>query len=218
MHKFDAAELDYAIRLTVTSDQVGLLPDSLEFICKNFHPQRIQAEPTFQIGRGIDAPSVETEAFISAFREARYRAKLYGFDFNFAPVRLDNLSNHVCGITQDSFGLSADGNVTSCYIAFSEDMLWADQFFYGKPKSDGYVFNLPVLNNLRKQTLDHKEYCQGCFAKWSCSGDCHYNQLSESNGQIFSGSDRCVIIRALTQDQLIENIVNAGGIVWSPAP
>ena len=47
-----------------------MLPDSIAYICANFRPQRIQAEPAYQIGRWWDAPSAETAELIAAFRAA----------------------------------------------------------------------------------------------------------------------------------------------------
>ncbi len=75
MRRFDAAGFSYGVRVTVTRDQISSLPDSVEFICANFRPQRIQVEPAYQMGRWREAPSAETEEFIAAFRAAQLRAR-----------------------------------------------------------------------------------------------------------------------------------------------
>jgi uncharacterized protein len=130
---------------------------------------------------------------------------------------LGTLTNHFCGITKDSFALSPDGNVSACYEVFSEDNTWAKTFFYGQPDSQtkGYRFNLPVLNNLRNQAVQHREYCEGCFAKWTCAGDCYHKSLTVNGPGEFAGSDRCHIIRELTKDQILAKISEAGGVFWS---
>src|SRR5260370_23612243 len=153
-----------------------MLPDSVEFICSHFRPQRIQVEPAYQIGRWENAPSAETEDFITAFRAAQLRAHRYDREIYYSAARLGTLTNHFCGVTQDTFALSPDGNVSACYEVFSEQNTCAKKFFYGQPSNNGkgYRFNLPVLNNLRQQAVQHREYCEGCFAKWTCAGDCYH--------------------------------------------
>ena len=71
LHRLDAAGLSYGIRMTVPSESIDVLPDSVEFIFSNFKPQLVQVEPAYQLGRWKSAPSAETEAFIAAYRLAR---------------------------------------------------------------------------------------------------------------------------------------------------
>src|SRR5205085_7066343 len=193
---------------------------SIEFICANFGPQRIQVEPAYQMGRWQAAPSAETEEFIAAFRAAQHRARHYSRQIQFSAARLGTLTNHFCGISQDTFALSPDGNVSACYETFSEENTWAKTFFYGQPEpeSRGYKFNLPVLNHLRQQSVEHRPYCQGCFAKWSCGGDCYHKSLTVNGAGEFAGTDRCHITRELTKDQLMDMIAAHGGLFWHEPP
>jgi len=216
MRRFDAAGFSYGVRMTVTADQISLLPDSVEYLCTHFQPRRIQVEPVYQIGRGKNAPSAETEEFVMAFRTAQRRARCLGHELYYSAARLGMLTNHFCGITQDSFALSPDGNVSACYEVFSEDPPWARTFFYGQPAKarGGYQFNLPVLNNLRQQAVQHRAYCRGCFAKWTCAGDCYHKSLTVNGEGDFAGSERCHITRELTKDQLLDKIAAAGGLCW----
>jgi uncharacterized protein len=221
LRRFDAADFPYGLRMTVTADQIARLPDSVEYICANFRPRRIQVEPAYKMGRWQDAPSAETGEFIAAFRAAQLRARRFGHALYFSAARLGVLTNHFCGVTQDSFALSPDGNVSACYEVFSEDDSWASTFFYGQPDKvkGGYQFNLPVLNNLRRQAVQYREYCQGCFAKWTCAGDCYHKSLTVDGEAEFTGSDRCHITRELTKDLILAKITNAGGLFWSePSP
>ena len=96
----------------------------------------------------------------------------------------------------------------------------ADVFFYGKPdtSSGGYRFNLPVLDNLRKQSVEHRTFCRGCFAKWHCAGDCYHKSLSVNGRGEFAGSDRCHVTRELTKDQILARIRAAGGYFWHEPP
>lgn len=144
IRRFDEARYPYGIRVTVTRDQIPKLPDSVEYICASFRPRRIQVEPAYQLGRWTDAPSAETEEFIAAYRQAQQRAARLGREICYSAARLDTLTNHFCGITQDSFALSPDGNVSACYEVFSEANPLADVFFYAAPDEEagGYRFQL----------------------------------------------------------------------------
>ena len=221
MNRFDEVGYGYGVRVTVTRDLIPMLAESVEYICSNFSPQRIQVEPAYQLGRWEQAPSAETEDFIAAFREAQRCAGRYGQEIHFSAARVESLTNHFCGVTQDSFALTPDGNVSACYEVFAEDNPLGDVFFYGRPDQDssGFVFNLPVLDNLRRQSVDHHDYCQGCFAKWHCAGDCYHKSLATNGRGEFQGTDRCHITRELTKDQLMTRIVESGGLFWhEPLP
>jgi uncharacterized protein len=220
MRRFDAAGYAYGVRVTVTDDQIAQLPSSILFICENFHPTRIQVEPAYQLGRWSNAPSAETDAFITAYRSAQQHAARFGYPLQFSGARLDVLSNHFCGVTRDSFALTPDGTVSACYEAFSEDNPFAHLLHYGRAAENhaGFDFQLPVLNNLRNQAVQHRAYCQGCFAKWHCAGDCYHKALAVGDGQEFQGTDRCHITRELVRDQLLERIAHGGGLFWHEPP
>lgn len=213
--QFDAANFRYGIRVTVTADQIESMPDAVDFIYQNFKPVRIQLDPAYQMGRWANASSAETQSFIDFFKKAKRRARSYGRDIDYSAARFGLLTNHFCGLTQDSFCLSTDGKVTGCYEVFSEDVANAEVFFYGKPDAtNGYQFDLKTLTALRHRAVQYREFCQGCFAKWSCAGDCFNKALQVNDNNELQGSDRCHITRELTKDQILDAIANAGDLVW----
>jgi len=216
LRRFDEARFRYGLRLTVTAEHISSVPESVEFLVSEFHPQAIQIEPVYLLGRGADAASAESDAFIEAFRLASRSAAERGATVNFSGARVGTLTNHFCSVSQDNFCLSADGSVTACFEAFSEDGPWAHLFFYGRPAADGqgYVFDQAVLEGLRKQAVQNREHCGHCYAKWTCGGDCYYKWLAATGGGDFSGSARCHVIRELTKDQILEKIAAAGGLFW----
>ena len=218
IRRFDDAGLQYGLRVTVTGPQIPRLAESIEFICSNFKVHDIQVEPAYQLGRWKNAPSSETAEFIQAFRNAREIAERYGRTLMFSAARLGILTNHFCGVTQDSFCLSPDGGVSGCFEVFSEDHPMSKTFFYGVSGSKGaFEFDLPVLNNLRASGVEHREFCRGCFAKWTCGGDCLHKGLTVSTTGQFEGSDRCHITRELTKDQILDRIAASGGLFWHEA-
>lgn len=215
LRRFEKAGFPYGLRVTCTAENIPHLPESVEYICANFSPRRLQVEPAYAMGRWKDAPSAETEQFVIAYREAQTRAAKYGKELTYSGARAGMLTSHFCGITQDSFGLSPDGGVSACYEVFEENDPSADVFFYGKPDAEkGYDFDMQRLGHLRKQAVQHRDFCKGCFAKWNCAGDCYHKSVVTNGRSEFAGSDRCHITRELTKDQIITLIGNAGGIAW----
>jgi uncharacterized protein len=220
--RFDAAGFDYGIRVTVTAERIARLPQAIDFICRHTERAPIQVEPAYRMGRWKEAPSAETAQFIERFRQAREVARGHGRTLGYSAARVGLLTRHFCGVSQDSFALSPGGNVSACFEVFSERSEFADTFFYGRPAGEGgagheapYAFDLQRLEALRALSVDRQPFCQGCFARWHCAGDCHRNALSvDASGQ-FQGSDRCHITRALTLDQILERIAEEeDGLAW----
>ncbi len=213
--RLDEAKFRYDLRVTVPANEIPRLPDSIDFIFRNFKPQAVQVEPSYQLGRWKTAPSAETESFVEAYREAKRRARGLGGDISYSAARVGTLTNHFCGISRDAFSLSPDGGVSACFEVFAEDNPLANYFFYGHSKSEGsgFDFKLPVLNNLRKKGVEGREYCTGCFARWTCAGDCYHKNLTVC-GDEFSGTERCHITRELTKDQILDKIAQSGGFFW----
>lgn len=148
------------------------------------------------------------------YRAAQARARRWEKEIVFSGARVGILTNHFCGVSQDTFALSPDGNASACYEAFSEDSPLAGTFFYGTPTVDGYRFDRTVLDHLRQQAVQHRSYCDGCFAKWTCAGDCYHKAVAGTGSTDFAGTERCHIIRELTKDQLLARIEAAGGLFW----
>jgi uncharacterized protein len=216
MERFDRASFRYGVRVTVTHDNIPTLPASIAFLLERFRPSRVQVEPAYQLGRWQGAPSAETAAFVDAFRAARDIAATHGTELHYSAARVDTLTNHFCGVSQDTFALSPDGNVSACYEAFSEDDRDADIFFYGRPAEGGsWEFDAQRVAQLRALSVENREYCRGCFARWHCAGDCAKKTLAQTGELEFHGSDRCHITRELIKDQILERIARAGGVAWT---
>ncbi len=219
LKRLDEAGYGYGIRLTVTHDHIAQLPASIDFICSQLRPAGIQVEPVYRLGRWRDAPSADTSAFLAAFRVAQDVARRHGQAIAYSAARLGLMTSHFCGVSQDNFCLSPSGNVTACYEAFSEADDLADVFFYGSEDSrSGYLFDVATLDRLRHRTVQHLEWCQGCFAKWDCAGDCYYKALATAGRAEYRGSQRCHVTREITKYLLLERIRDAGGVLWHEPP
>jgi uncharacterized protein len=215
LRDFDRRGFRYSIRMTVTSGSAPRLPQSVAFLCRRFRPRAIQVEPLYRMGRGRDAVNAETEVFIEAFRAARRTSGKAAEALRFSGARFPTVTNRFCGAANDNFCVSPEGNVSACHEVADERQPWAERFFYGRPSAgaSGFAFDEPAYTALRAHTVDRLDYCGGCFAKWSCAGDCHHKALHWDADE-FSGAGRCDVIRALTKDQILEKIAASGGVFW----
>lgn len=151
----------------------------------------------------------------SSRRFGRLRAGLpSGHELIYSAARVGTITNHFCGVAQDNFCLSPAGNVSACFEAFSEDNPFADVFFYGESGPQGFSFDMDALDRLRGSGVEHRSFCDGCFAKWNCAGDCCRKSLASNGRGEFAGSQRCHITRELVKDQLLARIADSGGLVW----
>ncbi|NNE63551.1 MAG: SPASM domain-containing protein [Gammaproteobacteria bacterium] len=214
---FDHSSFKYQLRLTVTPELLPNLQKSIRFICDNYNAETIHIEPVYHEGRGKETPHVEIEQFINAYIDAEALASTKKRRVIFSAARLGVLTNHFCGVSRDSFGLTARGNVSACYEAFNEKSEYASKLIYGSFSDEeavGFEFNLDKLDRLRHRTVNNIEYCEGCFAKWSCAGDCYVKQLEYANHRSPEEPARCRITRELTLHQIVQKIQDSGGIFW----
>ena len=219
LRAFDRAGFRYSIRMTATAESLARMPQSVAFICRRFRPHAIQVEPVYRMGRGRDRASAETAAFIAAFRAARRTSGKAARLLRFSGARLGTVTNRFCGVANDNFCVSPGGNISACYEVADERQPWAERFFYGRPAAaeSGYDFDERVYTELRAQTVDRREYCRDCFAKWQCAGDCFHKSL-DAGATEFAGAGRCEIVRELTKDQILEKIADSGGVWWKGSP
>jgi uncharacterized protein len=215
LRDFDRSGFRYSIRMTVTSESAPRLPQSVAFLCRRFRPRAIQVEPLYRMGRGRDAVNSETGVFIEAYRAARRTSEKAARLLRFSGARFPTVTNRFCGVANDNFCVSPAGNISACHEVADERQPWAERFFYGRPSpgASGFAFDEPVYTALRAHTVHHLPYCGGCFAKWSCAGDCHHKALHWDPAE-FAGAGRCDVIRALTKDQILEKIAASGGVFW----
>jgi len=207
---FDAANFQYGIRSTVTSESVSRLDEIVSYFCEHFSAKRMKVEPMFPRGRAISSQLRFPDAhdFIKHFRRARKIALEAGRELIYSGARLEVVTNVFCKAAGDSCAITPDGWVTSCYEVINPNDALAQKFFYGH--YDPQLRRLVVDNKRRQQlfnlTVLNKSFCAKCFCKWHCAGDCPVKSAYASGSPPPDVPDRCYINRELTKDQLIEAI------------
>jgi uncharacterized protein len=215
MRRFDEAGFSYGVRVTVTERSLPSMRKSVEYLAQNFRPTVIHLEPAFEMGRctADGEPPPSFPAFLAGYRECRAVAAEHGVRLYYSGATLDKTTSHFCGVTQDSFAVTTEGVVSSCYETFLEEDPRGAEFFYGRlnPLVRRFEVNLDRLQALRGMHVQNKPYCADCFCRWHCAGDCHHKGAGP--GEEFRGTPRCMLNQELTKDLLIEK-VRLGGGAW----
>ncbi|HEY9074902.1 MAG TPA: radical SAM protein [Anaerolineaceae bacterium] len=218
MRAFDAAGFPYGVRLTVTAQSVDRLPESVAYLLEHGHPKRMQVEPVYTLGRGkAGGLAVDSQGFVEAYLEAKQIAAPTGVDFYYSAARLDVLTNRFCQSCGEGFSLTPSGLVSSCYEVPDDTVEYAERFLLGNfdEQAGQYRIDGEKLARLRDYRVEQIAWCQDCFCKWHCGGDCMYKSQHSLQEGVFAGDPRCEVTRALTLDLILERIRQSGGKVWA---
>jgi uncharacterized protein len=211
------ANFQYGIRMTVTASSVERLAESIAYLLARAQPQRIQAEPVYDLGRGKEGDQhVEPDAFVGAFLEARRIAADRGIEMYFSGARLETFTNRFCRSCGEGFSLTPAGDVSACFEVTDRQGPMSEPFIIGTydPGEQGFILDQTKIEALRERTVETIPWCEGCFARWHCAGDCQNKAQHALQDGVFHGHARCEITRALLLEQILENIGRQGGLIW----
>lgn len=197
----------FVIRCTVTDLNVEQMPELVDFFADMAPGTLIHFEPAFGRGRCLDNPEQIPLAdhFAERFIEALERAEAREVMLRYSAARIRGAYSSFCGCAQDAFNVTHDGHVTGCYEVCDGDSDLADIFHYGKWNPDSKTFDIDRerLNRLRQLTVQNKELCTNCFAKWNCSGDCPVKLVhGEARFDFQRPSARCSMNQKITRHLL----------------
>ncbi|MCC6144007.1 MAG: radical SAM protein [Candidatus Hydrogenedentes bacterium] len=218
---FEAHGLHYGIRATITARSVHRMSEIVDHICGQFRPAYLHLEPAWSCGRclttGEEGPA--QAAFLMHYPGAVARGRQHGVAVHYSGARMDTLTSKFCAAPGDSFTVLPEGIVTSCYEVTEPDDPRAAIFHYGKfdEGAGAYVFDAERLRHLRSLSVDHLAYCQDCFCKWHCAGDCLAKVFRASGAPAHRGSERCTLNRALTRVAIEESVAAGSEGGWADA-
>jgi uncharacterized protein len=217
LHKLDEAEFPYGIRMTVTDSSVHQLEESIAFIVEHFRPRKIQVEPVFMEGRAKKnlTEVSDLDIFIDQFIKGLKRAEEHDIHLFYSGARLDVLTQRFCLAACRAFIVTPDGDVTTCFETYGRDHPLSDQFIVGRFQRDaGFNLYKRKINDHFNRTVEDISYCDGCFCRWHCAGDCAVKTYSMETGEGFQPTRRCYLNQELTKFLLLKNIKESGGLIW----
>ena len=206
LKRLNDAGKSFGIRSTLTASSVEELPKIAAFVLENYpRCSTLHVEPAWEAGRSLvtGERTPEAESFIQKFIEAE--ELLQGkIRLVFSAARAENISLAFCAVCRDSFVVTSEGLVTSCYEICEMSDPRACRYVYGaySPEEKRFVLDDEKRADLHRLTVDNMPGCRDCFCKYHCSGDCAAKLLGLNPPEKHAGSVRCQITRALTLRQI----------------
>lgn len=210
LKRLNDAGKTFGIRSTLTAASVERLPEIARFVLENYpHCDPLHVEPAWEAGRSLSTGerTPDPDVFIQKFLEAE--ALLDGkMRLVFSAARSDHICSGFCSVCSDSFVVTSEGLVTSCYEVCEMSDPRSCRYVYGaySPEEKRFVLNDEKRNDLHRLTVDHMPACDHCFCKYHCGGDCAAKLLGTDPPEKHAGSVRCRITRALTLRQIQESL------------
>ena len=211
----DNAKFKYGIRMTVTEKSVHAVDENIGYICSRYKPQQVQIEPVFEEGRAKSGnlSISKTAVFVEQFAKAHNIAHNYGIPILYSGVRIDMLLQRFCLAACRALVVTPTGDITSCFEIFSKDHTLSEEFFVGKVENGNVNVDPNKLNKHFSRTVENMSYCEGCFCKWHCAGDCAAKR-NVTYGDEESGSARFLVNREIAKFLILDKIHKSGGITW----
>ena len=204
----------FGIRSTLTASSVEKLPEIAAFVLENYpRCNPLHVEPAWEAGRSLKTGerTPHAELFIQKFLEAE--ALLEGkMRLVFSAARAEHRGLSFCAVSSDSFVVTSEGLVTSCYEVAEMSDPRSARYIYGAydPETKKYVFDEEKRSDLHTLTVDNMPHCRNCFCKYQCCGDCAAKLLGVKAPREHAGSERCLITRALTLRQIRKTLSEEG--------
>ncbi len=216
VERMNERNFPYGIRATITDMSVKYMDRIIEFfsdVCKAKH---VHLEPIAICGRCLNAglKSPSADEFIEGFRIGKKKAEKAGISLFYSGARIDTITASFCKASGNSFCVTPDGDVTSCYEVCSQEDPRSGVFFYGKYDYERkqFAFFNERLKYLRKRTVNNISFCEDCFCKYHCAGDCLARASDGRDLLCIYNTTRCKINRALTLDQIVKAFGEHGEI------
>ena len=207
MRRLGEAGIGFGIRTTVTAAMVDAMPDIVTFVADNYHGlEQLHFEPVWECGRCVtsDNSMPSSEVFVKRYLESLEVAHEKGLRLVFSGARQDMLVDTFCKVSSGSFTVTPTGDVTACYeVSYRSDPR-SERFFFGyfDFEQGDFVFDQEKLDALSSLNVHNIRFCDDCFCRWHCAGDCAAKVLDGIPLEEHHGSVRCQISRALTLNQI----------------
>ncbi|MBV6341241.1 radical SAM protein [Candidatus Magnetobacterium casense] len=217
LYTFDEKQFNYGIRLTVTEESVNYLEECVSFICERFNPQKIQVEPVFLEGRAIKNVSQirNLDVFITQFIKSHEIAERHGITLFYSGARIEVLTQRFCLASCRAFVVTPEGDVTTCFETYGRDHPMSERFMVGRYDGNaGFIVDNEKLNKHFSRVVDNIPYCESCYCRWHCAGDCAIKTLSPIETENFVPTERCYINRELTKYLILCKIRKSNELIW----
>jgi len=203
-----AAGREVSIRATVTRESVNEMKKAVQ-LAKEIGLTRVHFEPVAITGRcgsqQIFRPGIKS--FVDNFLESYLCGIDLGIDVNYSGARcFSRPTNKFCSASGESFGVTPNGDVSSCFEVLNSQDPASETFFIGKvnPDLNTVVFDTNRITALEQRVAQNLEVCNGCFMQYHCAGNCLVRGYRESNGHLdLPDTYRCKITKEINKKLIV---------------
>jgi uncharacterized protein len=207
MRRLAEAEVNFGIRTTVTEATVVRMAEIAAHVADNYPGvEQLHLEPVWECGRCVTSSdsTPSAELFCENYLKALDVAGNKGLRLVYSGARQDMITDAFCKVSSGSYTVTPTGDVTACYeVSYRSDPR-SERYFFGHfdPKLGDYVYDEDKLRELAELNVKNIPFCTDCFCRWHCAGDCAAKVLEGRTPVEHQGSQRCVINRKLTLNQI----------------
>lgn len=203
----DAQQFPYGIRCTVTALNENLLPETIDFLTENYQTRLIYLEPVYLCER-YKIREMQLKPDLSEFVENYKRLEPVcierGVRLGYSGIPFERISSTFCYVGTDDFAVTPDGFLTNCWEVSSHDHRLAETFIFGRMLPEGRIeVDEEKVEFLRSLSVTSMAFCQDCFAKWHCAGDC---VVKTKSADVLGprGGERCRTTRMLIRHRIMQ--------------
>lgn len=176
------------MRATISNNSCKDMRDLLDIALKN-NVKKVHIEPLSIVGRAIDDNDLRPNAdefahnLIELYIDA-HKKGVFFYSYNLPIVH--KRKNSFCGASGGNRIITVDGYVSTCTEVGEKADPYADIFFIGKvdAKKREVCLNKNKLCRIKRLSVDNMEYCNTCFLKNNCAGNCYVRAL-RATGNMF---------------------------------
>lgn len=199
-------DAELSIRVCVTTETVGRLPEIAIWLCREFHPVAVCFEPVQPTAQsqaaGLHPP--QPWAFAQQFIQASSILEAHGIEAIYATADIHTRRVSFCPVGRDVAIVSPDGAIDACYLFKKDREAKGLDLRLGRIENGSALLDSDAVANAREMNVWNKPLCTRCFCRWHCAGGCHVNhQLSTTPGD-YDGL--CIQTRIITLYNILKTL------------
>jgi uncharacterized protein len=205
---FEDEGLPYALRCSVDNRIVERLPEVVDYLCRQFHPVKINLEPLIMHGRCLETGLVSPtpSAFVNGIVAAGKVARDHGVSLKLTTAQTERMAQSNCAVAEDNFVVAPDGLVSACFGANSRSSPNAQEYAIGEVDVAAGTVRIDQarVDKVRGFAVANIPRCHGCFCKWHCSGGCRLFHTPPFS--IDEPGPMCVVTQKLTLWRILQQL------------
>jgi uncharacterized protein len=104
------------------------------------------------------------------------------------------------------------GEISTCFEVHNLEHPLAADFIFGRIVNGKAVIDEEKWRKVVSRSIENIPYCEDCFCKYHCAGDCLSKTFKVTGDSRFKPSPRCKVNRELTKYFILKKIARNNGL------